>query len=218
MSDKDNVVCKIKSLRVKDLQRQLEKRGINQSGKKAVLIKRLKDVLNSSFIDLSEQSITERELAGIKSLLIKVRKDKIQNEVNTKDKKIAECTSDRKISVTSEFVSNNDLHDKLAKIPPSLSCDEAPGNSRSNRLTDVRSTHAKELDKQVAVEQIAVTGAVDYNSRVETTDGAGNLRELRTDSGEESGQGFSDVSTDESDDTVMEQSESNFMCTDDRRD
>lgn len=58
MSDKDTVVCKIKSLRVKDLQRQLEKRGINQSGKKAVLIKRLKDVLNSSFIDLSEQSIT----------------------------------------------------------------------------------------------------------------------------------------------------------------
>ncbi|KAK9681298.1 hypothetical protein QE152_g38428 [Popillia japonica] len=115
----------------------------------------------------------------------------------------------------------------------SLSRVEAPGNSRSNRLTDVRSTHAKGLDKQVAVEQIAITdvrsthakgldkqvaveqiaitGAVDYNSRVETTDGAGNLREFRTDSGEESGQEFSDDSTDESDDTVIEQSESNFM-------
>ncbi|KAK9745923.1 hypothetical protein QE152_g6514 [Popillia japonica] len=64
----------------------------------------------------------ERELAEIKSLLLKVRKDKIQNEVNTKDKKIAEYTSDRKISVTSEVVPNNDLHGKLAKIPLKYGC------------------------------------------------------------------------------------------------
>ncbi|KAK9692545.1 SAP domain [Popillia japonica] len=46
---------KIKTLRVKELQQELQKRGLAQTGKKAVLLKRLQNALNSS--ELNDNNI-----------------------------------------------------------------------------------------------------------------------------------------------------------------
>lgn len=94
MTDKDTDICKINSLRVKDLQFHLEKRGIDPSGKKSVLVKKLKNALKSSTIDLNDKDFIStdennvlNDQGNVTNVVLKRKKFIFQSEFECKYKK-----------------------------------------------------------------------------------------------------------------------------------